>query len=1414
MDAENIYGAGKNADVEGDLIVVLGCKEARTEVVYGGAENANVKGNVELTITSGSFGKVFGGNNTSGAIFGHIILNIEESGCTPINIDELYLGGYNAPYSVYGYYAEQKKDENNQPVVDEDGNPVYIYKPRSSMSDGTAAFAPTTPYSATQLYADPVLNIISATKIGKVFGGGLGEGAVIYGNPTVNINQAYPLQYESYNSETGVTTYGVKDEKIGSIGGGYGEGASHVEGGIFGGGNQAAVVGNTTINIGTERTVDWTVLVLDENRDPVINTTTGKAKTQSLTKRTVMGANIAGNVYGGGNLANVTGNTQVNICAKETGTGDNKVWTSVAEGAKKVTIAGSVYGGGKGLDDTFTCEKAMVGNEGDGACEEPSSDANKNKGTRVIIGNGTVTGNVYGGGEIGRVEWNTQVITGLPAGEGETSEPVINGNVFGAGAGKETHGYSALVRGNSTVTIQGGAKVGKNVYGGGEKATVGRYWVKGIPAVDCDGEVKPNEADYDVPDEMPYKTRRGGKCTVIVRGSAQIGPDAAANVSKDAGQVFGAGKGVEPEYNYNVADAGDATKRALWSKRMVTYASADRTTGEHTTWDYIKEYTAAELADATITKHVWEYFTTESRYLEFLQTLALVTGTDMTVGGSAAVKGNVYGGSESGFVQDDTDVKIQGGTIGTTDSYGNVFGGGKGLASFAEAGKVKGGTKVEMSDGTAYGDVYGGGERGVTVATVVVNMSGGEVKKDVYGGGALADTNTGNWDVHGYVQATALNEGESITDLYTRSGSGTSESPFVYTKITDANTNFNNGTYYRQEATWANETQKSNLYTTSVNLTGGLINGDAYGGGLGQMATDVLPDIEAKVYGNTTVELNKDVDDAAKGCIVKGCIFGCNNLNGSPQGTTTVHVHKTQRDAEGVTRITNGGGVTNAKVPGELYTTGKDKGNYNLASFDVQAVYGGGNQAAYEPIELTNATTNVIIDGCDRTSIGHVYGGGNAASTPATNVVVNGTYEIGELFGGGNGKDAIDENTPNPGANVGFYNYYAVENDERWNTKEKRKANEEFKNTYVYGSGEASVYIKGGTIHHVFGGSNTKGNVRKTALTMLEEVTDGGVVICPFQVDEAYGGGKSAPMDAEAKLLMACIPGLKAVYGGAQAADVYDDVTLTITNGLFDRVFGGNNISGTIRGKITVNIEETGCKPVIIGELYGGGNLAGYSTYGYRKVTRTNPETSETEEVTELVKPGDTDAPSSALYADPVVNVKSFTSIGNIFGGGYGADAVMVGNPTLNINEVMGENANVTYETNKSYYMDGETKIYYYDEDSFKELTKKIDGHDVVLPQHKESKIGAINNVFGGGNAADVIGDTQVNIGTEVGNEINMVSLPIVDTNGDPVLGTDGKPTYEKKTVVGADIRGNVYGGGNNAEVTGNTNVTIGKQAE
>ncbi len=690
---------------------------------------------------------------------------------------------------------------------------------------------------------------------------------------------------------------------------------------------------------------------------------------------------------------------------------------------------------------------------------------------------------------------------------------------------------------------------------------------------------------------------------------------------------------------------------------------------------------------------------------------------------------------------------------GTTTVGESVFGGGESSNVGDEDSDDESSTTVNVIGGTVTHDVYGGGALANVVGNTKVNLIGGTVSRDVYGGGM------GRLEVVG--KEAVGTEGE---DGY-------------------------------EPAVEAVTPVAATVDSATVNLNG-------------MDAADYIA-----AYTTLTREGDSGpytVADDKKGCIIGGSIFGCNNLNGTPLGTVTVHVYKTQNAA--ATRIAN---------PATGEQTAKVKGRY-----DVQHVYGGGNLAAYEPTNalldytVTNnkpkvdaAHTTVIIDGCDRTSIYQVYGGGNAASTPATEVTVNGTYEIGELFGGGNGKDDIVINgvqESNPGANVGYGDYSAYENsddaDHGAATAELREAN------YSYGSGKAQVNIHGGTIHYVYGGSNTKGNVREIAVAMLEELQDDNeTAICDFVVDEAYGGGKSAPMDGEAKLEMKCIPGLNAAYGGAENADINNSVTLNITNGLFGQVFGGNNRGGRIMGSITVNIEETGCRPIIIGELYGGGNRAAYSVYGYK------PETDSDEEVViddygkmkwlpleggvaAVTIDGVEYAPltEDTKYRSPVVNVKSFTSIGNIFGGGYGETAVMVGDPTVNINVAVGdktEHADAKIET------EGTIEI-------TEELTQgNTTTRTVKYPTHEQGKIGAINYVFGGGNAAKVIGNTTVNIGTEA--TVDYVTLRKVKNEDGTIV--DETTPRTGLTVKGADIRHNVFGGGNTAEVKGNAVVTIGK---
>jgi hypothetical protein len=336
-------------------------------------------------------------------------------------------------------------------------------------------------------------------------------------------------------------------------------------------------------------------------------------------------------------------------------------------------------------------------------------------------------------------------------------------------------------------------------------------------------------------------------------------------------------------------------------------------------------------------------------------------------------------------------------------------------------------------------------------------------------------------------------------------------------------------------------------------------------------------------------------------------------LNGTPKGKVQVYVYATQK---------SGG------------STISDKATKGTNTYDVQAVYGGGNLAKYEPVDATliynetnkatvdAARTEVIIDGCAVTSIKQVYGGGNAAPAPATYVEVNRCYEIDEVFGGGNGYDnySLKEgaNTvwyQNPGANVGYYTYADYPKGEGQGTgseadpykafeipaysggsehKEARLAATDIQ----YGSGIATLVVKGGTIHTSYGGSNSKGNVRAQLASSYSAMFDD----CEMVVAQTYGGGKNAYSDADAEVVADCAKGVKEMFGGSKDADIDANINLKITNGSsLERVFGGNNTSGAVNGSITITIEEGGCEPIRIGELYLGGFLAPYSVYGYEK---------------------------------------------------------------------------------------------------------------------------------------------------------------------------------------------------------------------
>lgn len=346
---------------------------------------------------------------------------------------------------------------------------------------------------------------------------------------------------------------------------------------------------------------------------------------------------------------------------------------------------------------------------------------------------------------------------------------------------------------------------------------------------------------------------------------------------------------------------------------------------------------------------------------------------------------------------------------------------------------------------------------------------------------------------------------------------------------------------------------------TTVTLTNGTVEGDVYGGGLGDNTTPAM------VNGNVVVVVD--------GGSVSGNVFGCNNVNGTPLGTVTVTINGTDTPGSG---------------------------------FAIGGVYGGGNLAHYDPTTPSTYPT-VTINGCT-TSVKDVFGGGNAAAVPYTNVTINGG-NIDRVFAGGNGESG----TP---AHVGWKN----KEDDPTSTSDN------------YGAGTALATIHGGTINQVFSGSNANGVIRETMGVTVDK--EGS---CAIAIGDLYGGGNEAPSQPGA-ISVGCMDNtdmINNLYGGANQAAITGDIELNIETGRFGNIFGGNNSSGSISGTITVNInkdDDADCASNwYVGNVYGGGNLASYT-------------------------------------GSPEVNILNGLVTNNVYGGGLGSSATVTGNPVVHVN--------------------------------------------------------------------------------------------------------------------------------------------------
>ena len=514
------------------------------------------------------------------------------------------------------------------------------------------------------------------------------------------------------------------------------------------------------------------------------------------TEVNIDGGVISGSVYGAGAMASVgtvtsstkhvsstaDGNTfydfglswpyEFEFAEDATSTETNKVYTgkatiNITGGHIGIdgTDGGDVYGSARGeAADRYTMAQFAYVREAEVNINFPSTASPSALGTLTTP---CITGSVHGSGENGYVYGDTKVTlnkglighslygAGKGIGTYKKMVPILAGDKIGQEKEREIYGLlSGKVLGNTLVTMNDGQVV-RNVYGGGNMASVG----KGNYAGGTDDYSTAGYGELPPSDNLALWSNiefmNSGKANVRVLGGTVGDQSVTDNLTKvknglPYGNVLGGSAGEaapnifeSPRYQYCPAFFSgyvNETEVTIGGGYKCKADCTDEASKPHVAGETL---TTAEIQAAypsgTIPSDNWETMT------------------------GPTILASVYGGGQDGHVRRDTHVIVNSGTIGMaynstnkglmkTDDLddpmwlfrGNVFGGGSGVNKYqfdfdgdekftstvqygrtedtkvptkeedysTSAGSVTRFTNVEVLGGTIHRNVYGGGSLG------------------------------------------------------------------------------------------------------------------------------------------------------------------------------------------------------------------------------------------------------------------------------------------------------------------------------------------------------------------------------------------------------------------------------------------------------------------------------------------------------------------------------------------------------------------------------------------------------------------------------------------------------------------------------------------------------------------------------
>ena len=704
---------------------------------------------------------------------------------------------------------------------------------------------------------------------------------------------------------------------------------------------------------------------------------------------------------------------------------------------------------------------------------------------------------------------------------------------------------------------------------------------------------------------------------------------------------------------------------------------------------------------------------------------------------------SILGGSDSNGTTDTDDGVVQGSTLIYVGGNVVVGNGSNDTLNGVETGSVFGaGGGREGSQYTAKGTVYN--------SHVIIN--GGTINRSVYGGGNFGSTGT---------QSTT--SASTVIDIYTGNigsvyggskSAGFSKDDYKTTSTIDIN--ISGGTIGNVYG-GSNTTGTING-SVDMDITGGTITGNVYGGGQGADTivvnnVDVTigdsnggPTINGSVYGGSafgTVNSANlgDVTVTVEDGTIVGSVFG----GGQGSSTQTPYV------LGDIDVIINGGDITNVFGGNDQAGSHTELNEIHLNGGTIDNVYGGGNRSSVTNTHIyENGATVTNIYGGSNTlgdvttttvnitsgTVGNVYGGNNeGGSCGTTNVTVNGTATISSsVYGGGNQVDTTTTNVTLTSANGTIPNVYGGGNSASVTT--------------------SNVTQNGTTVTNVFGGSNSSGTVTTSNITHTSGTTT-----------NLYGGNNAGGNTVSINI----------EFNGGSATDIYgggNNATsgtsdIEINGGSVGTIYGGGNNAGLT----TSNVEVNGGS---VGTVYGGSNNTG-------TVTTTNVDINSSGTITAVYGGG-----NRAQAGTTNVTIASGT-IGNVYGGGNLAQ--ITGNTTVDIN-------GGTINTNV--YGGGNFGV--------------VGGSSMVTITDAT----ILGSAYAGGNGstATLLGDANITVdgSTVIGtsNSVAPTSGCVFGGGNQAATGAVDNSVTSTVNIAGATIYGNVYGGANTSVIYGNTVVNIG----